>query len=65
VKGRKRLYMTATPRLYADSAKIKAKTNDKIDYLCSMDDESIYGEEFYRVSFSYAVEHELAQRRKR
>jgi predicted helicase len=59
VKGRKRLYMTATPRLYADSAKIKAKTNDKIDYLCSMDDESIYGEEFYRVSFSYAVEHEL------
>ncbi len=59
VRGRKRLYMTATPRLYADSAKIKAKTNEKIDYLCSMDDESMYGEEFYRVSFSYAVEHEL------
>lgn len=59
VKGKKRLYMTATPRLYADGAKIKAKTNDKIDYLCSMDDESIYGEEFFRVSFSYAVEHEL------
>lgn len=59
VSGKKRLYMTATPRLYADSAKIKAKTNDKIDYLCSMDDKSIYGEEFYRVSFSYAVEHEL------
>ncbi len=59
VRGKKRLYMTATPRLYTDSAKIKAKTNEQIDYLCSMDDKSIYGEEFYRVSFSYAVEHEL------
>ena len=59
VKGKKRLYMTATPRLYADGAKIKAKTNDKVDYLCSMDDADIYGDEFYRVSFSYAVEHEL------
>lgn len=59
IMGRKRLYMTATPRLYADSAKIKAKTSEKIDYLCSMDDSAIYGEEFYRVSFSYAVEHGL------
>lgn len=59
IMGRKRLYMTATPRLYADSAKIKAKTSEKIDYLCSMDDTAIYGEEFYRVSFSYAVEHGL------
>ncbi len=54
IQGRKRLYMTATPRLYGESAKIKASKNDCI--LCSMDDETIYGEEFYRVNFSYAVQ---------
>lgn len=54
IQGRKRLYMTATPRLYGESAKIKASKNDCI--LCSMDDEAIYGKEFYRVNFSYAVQ---------
>lgn len=54
IQGRKRLYMTATPRLYGESAKIKASKNDCI--LCSMDDKTIYGEEFYRVNFSYAVQ---------
>lgn len=53
VQGRKRLYMTATPRLYGSSAKVKASQKDLI--LCSMDDESIYGKEFHRVNFSYAV----------
>ena len=53
VQGRKRLYMTATPRLYGESAKIKASEKDCI--LCSMDDESLYGKEFYRVNFAYAV----------
>lgn len=57
VKGKKRLYMTATPRLYGESAKIKASEKDCI--LCSMDDESIYGQEFFRVNFSYAVSHGL------
>ena len=54
IQGEKRLYMTATPRLYGESAKIKASKNDCI--LCSMDDETIYGKEFYRVNFSYAVQ---------
>lgn len=54
VAGKKRLYMTATPRLYGESAKIKASKNDCI--LCSMDDKAIYGEEFFRVNFSYAVQ---------
>lgn len=54
IQGCKRLYMTATPRLYGESAKIKASKNDCI--LCSMDDEAIYGKEFYRVNFSYAVQ---------
>lgn len=57
VRGKKRLYMTATPRLYGESAKVKASEKDCI--LCSMDDESIYGKEFFRVNFSYAVQHGL------
>ena len=54
IPARKRLYMTATPRLYKESIKIKAKEND--DILCSMDDEIIYGKEFYRLSFNKAVQ---------
>ena len=57
IQGRKRLYMTATPRLFGDNAKAKAK--DLSIELCSMDDEKLYGKEFYRVGFSYAVEHGL------
>ena len=57
VRGKKRLYMTATPRLYGESAKVKASEKNCI--LCSMDDESIYGKEFFRVNFSYAVQHGL------
>ncbi len=57
VQGRKRLYMTATPRLYRDTVKIKAAEKDCV--LCSMDDEALYGKEFFRVNFSYAVNHGL------
>jgi len=53
IKAKKRLYMTATPRLYADSAKSKAKENEAI--VCSMDDEKIYGQEFHRLGFAEAV----------
>ena len=52
--ARKRLYMTATPRIYNDKAKDDAKR--EAAYLCSMDDESIYGKEFYRIGFGKAVE---------
>ncbi|MCM1518379.1 MAG: DEAD/DEAH box helicase family protein [Pseudoflavonifractor sp.] len=57
IKGVKRLYMTATPRLYGDNAKAKASEKDAI--LCSMDDETLYGKEFFRVNFSYAVDQGL------
>ncbi len=57
VRGKKRLYMTATPRLYGESARVKASEKNCI--LCSMDDETIYGKEFFRVNFSYAVNHGL------
>ncbi len=46
--------MTATPRIYTDEAKKKARQG--YAELCSMDDESKYGREFYRIGFSEAVE---------
>lgn len=49
--------MTATPRLYKDDVKDKAKEADA--YLCSMDDEAIYGKEIYRIGFGKAVEKNL------
>lgn len=55
IRGKKRLYMTATPRLYGEDARIRASKNNCV--LCSMDDEKIYGQEFFRVNFSYAVRH--------
>lgn len=57
IKAKKRLYMTATPRLYSDDAKDKAAKADAI--LCSMDDVSLYGEEIYRLGFGQAVERGL------
>ena len=53
IQGRKRMYMTATPRLYRDEMKTKAKAQDA--YLCSMDDEALYGQEVYRIGFGEAV----------
>lgn len=54
VIGRNRIYMTATPRMFNAKAKEKAKAKEV--YLWSMDDETIYGEEFYRFDFDEAVE---------
>lgn len=50
---RRRLYMTATPRLYAPAAKAKAK--EASIQICSMDDPALYGEVFYRIGFGQAV----------
>ena len=57
VAGKHRLYMTATPRLYADNAKKRAEENSVV--LCSMDNTDIYGEEIYRIGFGEAVEKDL------
>ncbi|MGP9647592.1 DEAD/DEAH box helicase [Halomonas sp. AOP42-C2-23] len=54
IQGTKRLYMTATPRIYGDDAKQTEKVT-----LCSMDDKSLYGEELYVISFSEAVSRKL------
>lgn len=57
VKGAKRLYMTATPRIYDDSSKSKAHEGSAV--LASMDDESLYGPELYRLGFGEAVDKDL------
>ncbi len=57
LKAKKRLYMTATPRLYSDDTKSKAAQADAV--LCSMDDPDLYGEEIYRIGFGESVERDL------
>ncbi|GAA7238445.1 hypothetical protein ID0467_09500 [Helicobacter pylori] len=53
IKAQKRLYMTATPKVYSESSKAKAKEKDNVIY--SMDDEEIFGEEIYTLNFSQAI----------
>ncbi|QOT19414.1 type ISP restriction/modification enzyme [Paenarthrobacter sp. YJN-5] len=54
IESGKRLYMTATPRIYVQEAKAKAGQDDIKMY--SMDDEGIYGPEFHHLGFGKAVE---------
>ncbi|GAA9259501.1 hypothetical protein TH0138_07940 [Helicobacter pylori] len=53
IKAKKRLYMTATPKVYSESSKAKAKESDNVIYL--MDDEEIFGEEIYTLNFERAI----------
>ena len=57
IRATKRLYMTATPRLYTQAARAKAASHD-IEVF-SMDDEATYGPEFHRLPFSRAIEQDL------
>lgn len=57
LKGTKRLYMTATPRIYGDDAKSKAK--QATAELASMDDAALFGEELHRLGFGEAVGNSL------
>ena len=54
VAAGKRLYMTATPRIYGDRAKRKA--NENLLTIASMDNEQVYGPEFHRLGFGRAIE---------
>ena len=54
---KKRLYMTATPRLYTESAKSTAKARSV--EIFSMDDPQKYGEEFHRLGFADSVKWKL------
>lgn len=53
IKAKKRLYMTATPRIYGDEAKTKAQDADA--EVCSMDDMDTFGPELHRLGFGVAV----------
>lgn len=57
VRGVKRLYQTATPKLYGGDAKKKAEDNSIV--ISSMDDESLYGKVFYRLGFGDAISHDI------
>ena len=69
IKAAKRLYMTATPRIYTKKAKDKAKEYDvevfsmgdevKDGGKVKVVDEEKYGKEFYRLDFSTAIEKDL------
>ena len=51
VKAKKRLYMTATPRVYGE-----AVIKDKANVVHSMDDESVFGKCWHLYSFGNAVD---------
>ncbi|WP_429053375.1 DEAD/DEAH box helicase family protein [Aeromonas rivipollensis] len=53
IRGTKRLYMTATPRIYGDAAKASADKGDVA--LASMDDEALFGQNLHTLTFSEAV----------
>ena len=55
IAGEKRLYMTATPRIYGDAVKQKANDDGRVT-LASMDDEGMFGPEFHRLGFGKAIE---------
>ncbi len=57
LRAKKRVYMTATPRLYSESSKKKAEEGEA--FVWSMDDVKHYGEEMYRIGFGEAVDKQL------
>lgn len=57
VKGKKRLYMTATPRIFGETAKKKADDGELT--LASMDDENTFGKNFFYRGFGWAVDNNL------
>ena len=57
IKAKKRLYMTATPRIFGDNVKSKADEVDAV--LASMDDEELFGKTLFYRGFSWAVQNNL------
>lgn len=57
IRADKRLYMTATPRVFGE--KVKGKAEEHSAVLSSMDDESLFGPVFHRLGFAEAVEKDL------
>src|SRR5699024_9093847 len=53
IEAKKRLYQTATPRVYGEDAKKKAE--EKSILIADMSDPQTFGEEFYRIGFGDAI----------
>ena len=53
IKGIKRLYMTATPKVYGEAAKQQEFVGEAVLY--SMDDEKVFGPVFSTLNFDHAV----------
>lgn len=52
ISGKKRLYMTATPRIYSD----EAENTEGVSNVYSMNNGKLYGEDLYVITFSKAVQ---------
>ena len=57
VEGHKRLYMTATPRIFGDA--VKSRADEESAVLSSMDDEALYGKTLLHKGFGWAVQQGL------
>lgn len=57
VNAKRRIYMTATPKIYSDRQ--KAKASEKDNEVFSMDDEAIFGKTIYEIRFDKAVKEGL------
>ena len=57
IDARKRLYMTATPRIY--DPEVKSSIREHAGWVACMDDPSTYGEVVHRLTFRDAIEQEL------
>lgn len=57
IRGKKRLYMTATPRIFGEA--VRQVADEAGATLTSMDDESVYGKELFTRNFSWAVQNNL------
>lgn len=57
VAGKKRLYMTATPRIFGDN--VRSKADEVGAELASMDDETLFGKTLFYRGFGWAVQNGL------
>ncbi|WP_273757305.1 DEAD/DEAH box helicase family protein, partial [Bartonella sp. MM73XJBT] len=57
IRGKKRLYMTATPKIFSDKLKRNAVLSNNV--LVSMDNEKLYGKQLFTYNFSRALEDKL------
>lgn len=57
INAKRRIYMTATPKIYSNTQKTRAK--DKDNEVFSMDDEAIFGKTIYEMRFGKAVQEGL------